>query len=473
MPTNNKHSKQAAMIAADVVILGGGLAGLVAANRLSQLGRKSVVLEQGESDKYPCNARFAGGVFHVSYCDPMRPPAELRSAIDAATGGTASPELADAVANHAGRLLEWLQSEGASFARGGEEEYRRYILVPLRPAKTGMVWEGNGSDVLMQTLERNLVGRGGRLVRGSRAVTAERVSGRWSVRTEGEVRVDAKSLIIADGGFQGNAELVGRYISPQPDRVFQRGAGTGCGDGLKIALALGAKTIGMDRFYGHVLVADALTKPGLWPYPWLDPVAAGGMVVDSEGNRFVDEGKGGVFIANAVARLADPLSAFAIFDDTVWQGPGARGVIPPNPNLVPAGGTLHEAGTLEELSLIIGIDAASLSRSVAAYNAALLAGQGSVLSPPRSGGAQGATPLLKPPFRATRLIAGMTYTMGGIAIDGHSRVLSDDGSVISGLYAAGGAAGGIEGGPNHGYVGGLITAGVTALRAAEHLSETA
>jgi predicted oxidoreductase len=67
------------------------------------------------------------------------------------------------------------------------------------------------------------------------------------------------------------------------------------------------------------------------------------------------------------------------------------------------------------------------------------------------------------------LCAGITNTMGGIAIDAGGRVLRNDGSAIDGLYAAGGTTGGLEGGGDRvGYVGGLIKACVFGLRAAEH-----
>ena len=111
-----------------------------------------------------------------------------------------------------------------------------------------------------------------------------------------------------------------------------------------------------------------------------------------------------------------------------------------------------------------------LARTVSAYNAALAAGTEMQLSPPRGAGPNRAWSILQPPFRGARLAAGITYTMGGIAIDGHSRALRPDGSAIEGLYALGSATGGLEGGPGGGYVGGLAKSGVTGLRAAEAIA---
>ncbi len=66
---------------------------------------------------------------------------------------------------------------------------------------------------------------------------------------------NGRAVLIADGGFQGNAELVRRYISPRPQDLCVRGAGTGMGDGLLMAEPVGARLVGLDKFYGHVQCA--------------------------------------------------------------------------------------------------------------------------------------------------------------------------------------------------------------------------
>ena len=82
-------------------------------------------------------------------------------------------------------------------------------------------------------------------------------------------------------------------------------------------------------------------------------------------------------------------------------------------------------------------------------------------------------PLLKPPFYAVPLCAGMTYTFGGIFTDGDARVMSTRGAPIDGLYAVGATTGGLEGGTNGGgYVGGLIKGITFGMRAAEHIAQS-
>src|SRR5690606_9834740 len=129
---------------------------------------------------------------------------------------------------------------------------------------------------------------------------------------------------------QADRELVGRHISPDPARLFQRNAGSGCGDALRIAAGHGAALVGLERFYGHLLARDVFENERLWPWPQIDPLAAAGIVVDASGRRFLDETDGGVLASNRIARLPDPLSATAIFDAAVWAEEGRRGIVPPN-----------------------------------------------------------------------------------------------------------------------------------------------
>ena len=92
-------------------------------------------------------------------------------------------------------------------------------------------------------------------------------------------------------------------FGPPFGAVFQRGARTGKGAGLEMAKAAGAALTETNRFYGHLLCSDALTNDRVWPYPELDAIATSGLVVDGSGKRVVDEGRTGIFIANALAAV--------------------------------------------------------------------------------------------------------------------------------------------------------------------------
>lgn len=458
----------------DVIVVGGGLAGLTAANRASEAGLRALVLERGESERYLCNSRIASGSFNLAHSDPTADPDFLRQAILDDTEGHADPALAQALANVAGPAMQWFRGEGAKFVKvTRSEKQARWSMAPPRPARPGFGWEGRGPDVALRCLEANLKKRGGAIALGTHARKLLMENGRCvgvsAIRGGEAVELRARNVVLADGGFQGNPDLVRRFISPRPEKLTQRNAKTGKGDALLMAEEAGAALVGTDRFYGHLLVQESLTNDLLWPYPTIDSLASSAIVVDAAGRRFMDEGLGGVAMTNVIARLDDPLSATTIFDNTMWETTGRAEFTPPNPYLVQGGGTLTTADTIEGLAGKLGLPAATLAETVRTYNQAVEVGAVDRLDPKRTPGRlfgvlrssetrTSVRPIKDAPFHAIRLCAGITYTMGGIAVDDRARVLDRSGAPIAGLYAAGACTGGLEGGPVAGYIGGLCKA---------------
>ena len=452
----------------DVVVIGGGIAGLTAANRAAQLGKRVVVLEKSTEEKYICNSRITYGTFHINFSDVMADEDSLVRRIEACTEGYARKDLARSVAKSGRRLMEWLRDEGIELTNLGQ--YHTNVLSPVSRAGSGLKWEGFAGDVALARLEANLRKRGGQLLRGLRA-RALRVEGA-GVAVEAEQALNPKtfraaSVIIADGGFQASMELVRKYISPSPEKLLQRHGGTATGDGLRMVQGVGgAVSTEMGGFYGHLHSRDAMTTGSrMWPRPQADDVAAAAIVIDASGRRVADEGLGGIYLSNAIARLPDPLGTTIVFDQAVWDGPGRNHVQPPNPLVLEAGGTLYRANTIDELAGMIGIPPQQLNAVVGAYNKAVDTGTLEKLSPPRRAGGAKAWPINTPPFYAMPICAAITNTMGGIAVDGEARVLDTKGQPIPGLFAAGSTVGGLDGGPHSGYVGGLIKATIGLVAA--------
>tara|TARA_A100001391_G_scaffold145276_1_gene102897 strand:- start:26394 stop:27824 length:1431 start_codon:yes stop_codon:yes gene_type:complete len=463
---------------AHIVVMGAGLAGLVAANRAAELGARVTLIERGEGAKYRANSRFTGGVFHVAFEDINAGAAKLEAAIARASNGYSDPELVHAYARDAGRVVSWLADNGADFGQGGAAPWMSRMLMPFSLREPGFAnhWPDKGADRLLDVLAGRLAQRGGTFLRGHRGQSLVMHKGACvglsALDTDGQkVTFQATAVIIADGGFQGNADLVRRFISPQPDKLCMRGAGTGMGDGLMMAEAVGAKLVGLESFYGHVQASEALENDALWPYPILDILASSALIVGPDGRRFTDEGLGGVPLANAIARLDDPLSSFVIFDGAIWEGPGRSFLLPPNPTFEERGVQIFRADTLEQLAGQIGVLPDALKETVDQYNIGLAQGQMHTLSPPRTVRAEtlAGSPnrVSGGPYMAIRLCAGLTYTMGGISIDADARVLSEGGAPIPGLFAAGSATGGLDGGPDAVYLGGLARAATFGLRAGE------
>ena len=455
----------------DVIVIGAGIAGLVAANRAAQLGKRVIVLEKSKEERYLCSSRYTYGTFHINLTDVGADEDVLFSKIEACSEGFARKDLARAIAKDGRRLMQWLKSEGIDLVDLGG--YQTNVLAPPWREGFGLNWRGYAGDVALARLEQNLRQRQGRILRGMRARALKLASGGIDVEADaaaGAAKFKAPAVVIADGGFPADFDMIRAHICPAPEKLLARNGGTAIGDGLRMAQALGAASTGLDMFYGHLHSRDAMNTVRLWPRPYVDELAAAGIVIDADGCRFVDEGRGGIYLSNVVARLPDPLGATIIFDQAIWDGPPGRGPAhPPNPLLLEAGGTLHRAGTIAELAGLIGIAPPRLEELVRAYNAAVDAGTLPMLSPPRRSDRYRAWRITTAPFYAMPICAAITNTMGGIVVDGNGAVLNRSDTPMPGLFAAGSTIGGLDGGPHAGYVGGLIKATI-ALRAAEAIA---
>lgn len=457
----------------DLIAVGGGLAGLTAACRVLELGGSALVLESSPDPKHLCASRVNGGVVHLAFRSVTADPDELASAVIDGTSGFVEPRLARALARNAARATRWLEQAGAEFTRMDPDDgWKDHILAPLGfHDSTSFVWRGLGADRLLDRLERRLVEKQGILLRGTRAtglvVRDGRCIGVTAMGPSREVAYDAAAVVLADGGFHGDSEMLRRFVTPNPQALKLRGPPSGVGDGLRFAESAGAKLVGMASFYGHLLSADCLSRDNLCPFPFLDLLAEAGVIVGEDGERFVDEGRGAHAIANALARHGRGI-ATVVFDDAMWKQAGREFFCPPNPNLVDAGGTLHRAGDFETLARLAGLPVPAMLRTVDAHNRAVVDATLDRLSPVRTTRKRNAGPLQVPPYYAAPACAAITHTMGGVAVDDQARVLDVADRPIPGLYAAGSTCGGLEGGPDAAYLGGIVKAVVFGLLAAEH-----
>ena len=207
----------------------------------------------------------------------------------------------------------------------------------------------------------------------------------------------------------------------------------------------------------------------MWPYPEVDALATAGIVIDGSGKRFVDEGRSGVHLANELAATATTTTLFAVFDQTIWEGPGTSARIPANPLLERAGGTILRADTAADLAQQMGVPLEAFVETLTQYNRALAEGSLQALPTPRSEKVT-PMPITQAPLMAIPICPGITYTMVGIDIDAHAQVLDANAAPIPGLFAAGATTGGLEGGKDSAYIGGLIKSGSFGLLAAERIA---
>ena len=127
-------------------------------------------------------------------------------------------------------------------------------------------------------------------------------------------------------------------------------------------------------------------------------------------------------------------------------------------------GEIFSDATITGLAKIIGVDDSRLAATLNDYNRAVDSGECRFLSVARTGKPKA----LRAPFYGLKVVPGITFTMGGVLVNGRAQALNAKEQPISGLYAAGDAIGGLMGGYRGGYTGGLMQAVVTGILAGEN-----
>ena len=265
----------------------------------------------------------------------------------------------------------------------------------------------------------------------------------------------ARRIILATGGFGASAELLSRYIPKAVDIPFPGHHGS-TGDGIKMGLLAGAATENMGAFQPY----PAYIGPGKRAVP-PEVALSGGIMVDGGGKRFVDETRypGGL----GIKMLDLPgKQAYEVFDERIYQlhrnAPGLRSLS----SLFEAG-LLLKAESPEELARKLAINAEGLKQTICDYNDSAASGRkdafGRTLPQPLDG-----------PFYGIKVTVALYHTQGGLKVNADGQVLRADGSIIPNLYAGGGVAVGVSGKGLEGYLpgNGLLASLGLGMRAAEH-----
>jgi len=438
---------------ADMVIIGGGGAGLPAALTAYEKGILPLILEK--RGIVGGNALMAEGFFAAES------PAQKRLLIDAGKDVLfkkaldyahykVDPRIVRVFINKSGDTVRWIEEKGMKFDR----------VVPFYPNQVPLVWhivEGHGAT-LMKIFENECMEKGIRILRKTKAkkilVDGEgRVTGVRAEGEEGEIDIKAKSVIIATGGYASNKVLLEKYCPEHAKRLKEEGLPGMDGDGLMMAMELGADTDGLGILQ--------MVGPAPFPKNWTVEGAAGEpycIWVNRRGERFIDETVTfNVFEAvNAVLRQKDWI-CFAIFDHRMKEEISERGLIRGCGELfVPRGkrmegldkeltkqidaGGAFRSESWEEISEWIGAPREAMRRTVDEYNGFCDRRYDEIFVKDP----QYLRPLRTPPFYAIKCGAAVLQTMGGIKIDYRMEVLDQEGDPIPGLYAVGADTGGWE-----------------------------
>jgi len=459
---------------AEVVVVGGGNAALCAALAAAEHGASVLVLERALDSEAGGNSRFTAGAFRCVYdgVDDLRALMPDLTDDEAAnsdfgvytkekflddmgrvTEYRTDPDLCEILVKRSKETLLWMRDKGVRFAPiWGRQAYR--IGGRFRFWGGLTIEASGGGPGLVEVLTRIARKDGVAIAYGARALSLiaddDGVKGLRAKYNGKTVEVRAKAVVLAAGGFQANTEMRTRYLGPLWELAKVRGTRFNTGDGIRMALDIGAMptgnwsgahAVGWDRNapeFGDLSVGDNFQKHS---YPL-------GVMINADGERFVDEGadfRNYTYAKYGRVILMQPGQfAWQVFD---------RKVVPMlRDEYRIKKVTKARADTLEELAnKLDDVDAGKALETIRTYNRAVMTDVPFDPNVKDGRGTRGlsilksnwANRIDEPPFEAYAVTCGITFTFGGLKIDTSARVIDAEGAPIPGLFAAGELVGGI------------------------------
>ena len=442
---------------ADIVVIGSGVSGLAAALTAAEEGAKVIVFEKLRSLGGTSN--FFKGTFAVEsdmqrerYITYSRDEA-FKNIIDY-SHWRANARLVRVIVNESAETIAWLAQRGVEFTDA--------TINMIDAPRTYHIMKGEGATVIKELATRAKE-KGVDLILATpvnRIIKeGDRITGVVVEEDEEDVRVNAKAVIIASGGYVNNKEWIKKYTGFDLDvNLIPIGNVDKMGDGIRMAWEVGAAEEGIETLELFRIgprsrelgaggqVSPAAMQPDLW--------------VNQQGERFCDESMTfhDTEEGNANARHKEGYT-YSIFDDSIKQrliGNGIDKAITPvaypgqrltdlDRDLKAALETdteeVFEANSIEELAGKIGVDQAVLKATVEEYNGFCEKGHDDLFAKdPKY-----LRPLKGPKFYAVKERTVCLGTMGGIKINHKTEVVDKKDRVIPGLYAVGYDAGGMYG----------------------------
>ena len=458
----------------DVIVVGGGGAGMCAALAAREKGASVLVIERAPEDRRGGNTAFASGTFrmvHHGASDIKQVVPDLSEEevantdfgqytaeqffedLGRITQYNTDPELADILVLESADTVRWLQKFGVQFLPNyGRQAYK--IDGRFKFFGGSVIYANGGGAGLMERHFQNAKQHGIDIRYGTRVTSLLcGRSGIEGVRCESKgvsEDIHSSTVVLASGGFEANREWRTRYLGPGWDMAKVRGSRYNTGDGIRMALDLGAQPYG--QWSGCHSCAWERNAPD---FGNVDTRHNGyrhsyvyGIVVNADGRRFVDEGadfRNFTYAKYGRVILQQP-GSFA------WQVFDAQTKHLMRDEYKLRGATKVTADTVEQLAKRMeDVDSDGFLKTVREYNAAIT--RDVPFDPNSKDGrrtvgleiekSNWATALEVPPYEAYSVGCGITFTFGGLKIDKQGRVLDIEDEPLQGLYAAGELVGGI------------------------------
>ena len=458
----------------DVIVVGGGNAALCAALSAREHGATVLLLERAPEEQRGGNTAYTGGGFRMVHHGvetvrsvvPDLSEGEIANTdfgeytaeqylddLGRVTQYHCDPDLAETLVRNSTETVQWLHGRGLRFV----PRFGRYAFKHEGKFRFfgGTVVEAVGAGRGLVEAEYKAAGQHGveiryrtqaiALLRGRQGVEGVRVL------VDGEEHeIHARTVVLASGGFEANREWRARYLGPGWDMAKVRGTRYNTGDGIRMALDIGAQAHGQwsgchsvswERYAPEFGELDRPVTASRNGYPF-------GIMVNAEGKRFVDEGadfRNYTYAKYGRAVLAQPGSyAWHVFDSQVEH------LL--HEEYRSKGTTKVQARTLEELvARMEDVDPGAFLETVRAFNSAVSRDvpfdpnikDGKSTAGLAINKSNWAIPIEKPPFSAYAVTCGITFTFGGLKIDTAARVLDIADLPLPGLFAAGELVGGL------------------------------
>jgi len=417
----------------DVLVIGGGNAGLCAAITARRAGARVLVLESATKDFRGGNSRHTRDIRYMheaatNYVTGRYSKEEFWEDLRQVTGGETNELLARLTIQASEDLGDWMPANGV--------RWQKPLRGTLHLAKSNLFMLGGGKAMMNAYYE-----------------TASRLGVEIAYETEvselkmcdggflsaccngGRREIQAKALVVASGGFEANIPWLKEYWGDAADNFIIRGTKHNQGRMLKELLDHGAKPVGDPRGCHAVALDARAPKFDGGIVTRLDSVPFG-IVVNKEVKRFYDEGedfwpKRYAIWGGLIARQPDQI-AYSIVD--------AKAL----PRFMPSVFPPIEAESIPELASALGLDSSALATAVSEFNQAVRPGafdpgildncRTEGIDPPKS---HWARPIDSPPYYGYPLRPGITFTYLGVTIDEQARVIMQDERAAKNIFAAG------------------------------------
>ena len=458
----------------DVIVVGGGNAALCAALSAREQGARVLVLERAPEADRGGNSAYTGGGFRMVHHGVE----DVRSVVPDLSAGEientdfgeytaesylddlgrvtqwyCDPDLAETLVRQSTDTVQWLHGRGVRFV----PRFGRYAFKHegrFRFFGGTVVEAAGGGRGLVQAeyraaekhgIEVRYRAQAVALLRGRRGVHGVRI-----VQDGVEEEALSGAVVLAAGGFEANREWRTRYLGPGWDMAKVRGTRYNTGDGIRMALDIGAQAYGQwsgchsvswERYAPDFGELDRPITASRNGYPF-------SIMVNAHGRRFVDEGadfRNYTYAKYGRIVLEQPGNyAWHVFDSQVEH------LL--HEEYRSKGTTKVQADTLEELvARMEDVDAQQFLNTVREYNSAIareVPFDPNIKDGRRTRGlaidkSNWANAIEKPPFSAYAVTCGITFTFGGLKIDTSTRVLDIADHALPGLYAAGELVGGL------------------------------